>query len=389
MPNKTRIADVTTHLVDRYCFVQVHAEDGSAGVGQSAYFSFPHVTSAVLDPLRAVLIGQDPDDISRLWLEMYRTAPVRGGALTSTVAAVDIALWDLKGRRYDVPTYELLGGRHRTRVRAHALLGMNAWPGSSTPEDLVEEAKAYATEGFTAVKFDPLIEGQAGFHTQSHARRIQAAVDLVAEVRSAVGLDVDIALEIHRKMDVAESVALADALAPFHIYFYEDALPPDSISEWGRLGDRVRLPIAAGERQDSIYEFADLLEAGVGDFLRPDVGTAGGLTACVKIAALAEARHRRVIAHNFQTPYLTAATLQFYASVPNVGTFEWSPLDETGPQRAMLKEPIARDGGWLEVPDRPGLGVDLSPGYLTDGPAFTAPGSMGSLRTADGGIHAR
>ena len=389
MPKKTRIADVTTHLVDKHCFLQVHAEDTTSGTGQSGYFSFPHVTVAILDALKTVLIGEDPDEIGRLWLEMYRTAPVRGGALTSTIAAVDLALWDLKGRRYDVPVYELLGGRHRSSARMHYLLGMRSWPRSSTPDDLLAEAKAAVEAGFTAVKLDPLIEGPAGFHTQSHARRVQAAVDLVAEMRKVVGLDVDIALEIHRKLATAESLVLADAVAPFHIYFFEDALPADSLSEWARIGAHARLPLAVGERQDTIYEFEDLLHAGVGDFLRPDVGTAGGLSACVKIAALAESRHRQIIAHNFVSPFLSAATLQLYASVPNVGTFEWNPLDEEVPRSAMLTTPLRRNGGWLEVSDAPGLGVDVAPGYLSDGPPFVPTGGMGTLRGADGSIHAR
>ncbi len=386
---KTVISDVTTHLVEQHCYVRVHSEDGAVGTGQSAYFSFPHVTPAVLDALRGVLIGRDPDEIGRLWIEMYRQAPVRGGALTSTISAVDIALWDLKGRRHDLPVYELLGGRQRERVRAHLLLGMRSWPRSATPEELIEEARQAAEEGFTAVKLDPLIEGSEGFHTRSHARRLSDVVELVAAMRHELGDDVDIGLEIHRKLDTAEALALAERLVPFGIYMFEDALPPDSASEWSRLAQRCPLPLGVGERLDSIYEFEDYLGMGVGDFLRPDVGTCGGLTAATKIAALAEARHRRVIAHNFLTPFLSAVTLQLYASVPNVGTFEWNPLDESEGRQSSVHAPLERDGGWISIPDRAGIGIDVRDEYLYAGPDFEPPRGMGTLRTPDGSIHLR
>jgi galactonate dehydratase len=386
MPKQTRIGAVDAHLVGRHCFVTVTSEDGEQGTGQSGYFSFPHVTLPILDALRAGLVGQNPDDIGRLWLEMYRTAPLRGGALTSTIAAVDLALWDLKGRRFGVPAYELLGGRQRTKVRAHYLLGMRAWPNPATGEELLSEARSAVEQGFTAVKLDPLLDG---FQDQSYAGMIADAATLVGELRQTVGPQIDIALEIHRKLAVAEAIALADAVRPFGIFMFEDALPPDSVSEWRRLAEQIRIPLGVGERQDSIYEFADLLDAGVGDFWRPDVGTAGGLSACVKIAALAESRHRRIIAHNFVSPFLTAATLQLYASVPNVGTLEWNPLDEDAPAREMLSEPIPREGGWLLIPDGPGLGVSLATDYLAAGPVFTPPSPMGTSRTVDGSIHAR
>src|SRR5687767_11567154 len=134
MPAKTRISEASVHLVDHYAFVRIRTEDGAEGVGQSGYFGFPQVTGAILEPLRSVLLGQDPDEIGRLGLELFRAVSVRGGALTSTIGAVDLALWDLKGRRFDVPAYDLVGGRHRRKVRLHLLMGMKSWPRASTAE---------------------------------------------------------------------------------------------------------------------------------------------------------------------------------------------------------------------------------------------------------------
>jgi galactonate dehydratase len=388
MPAKTRISEATVHLVDHYAFVRIRTEDGAEGIGQSGYFGFPQVTGAILEPLRSVLLGQDPDEIGRLNLELFRAVSVRGGALTSTIGAVDLALWDLKGRRFEVPAYDLVGGRHRHKVRLHLLMGQKSWPRASTPEDLLEDARLGVAEGFTAVKIDPFVEGEDGFHVQTSARRINKAIEIVEELRSIVGKDVDLGVECHRKLTTGEAIQFAQRLERLNIHYLEDPLPPDSISEYARLAQAIRVPLAVGERHDTFYEFEDLLDAGIGDFLRPDIGNVGGLSASIKIAALAEARHRRMIAHNFLSPYLTAAALQLYAAIPNTGTFEWTPLDEEPHRAAMLTAPLPRNGGWLDVPEAPGLGVDIAPGYLEAGPEFAAPPAPGSLRTQDGSIHA-
>lgn len=387
MPKTTRISEVSVHLVDHYAFVRIRTEDGFEGVGQSGYFGFPQVTGAILEPLRPLLIGQNPDEIGRLNLELFRAVSVRGGALTSTVGAIDLALWDLKGRRFEAPAYELLGGRHRHKVRLHLLMGMKAWPRTATREYLLEEATAAVSDGFTAVKIDPFVGGENGYHDQTHAERLNAAVDLVEELRATLGPGVDIGVEGHRKLTTGEAIAFAKRLEPANPYLFEDPIPPDSLSETARLARGISLPLAVGERHDTIYEFEDMLGSGVGDYLRPDIGNVGGLTASVKIAALGEARHRQIVAHNFLSPHLTGAALQLYAAIPNVGTFEWNPLDEEPARAAMLTARLPREGGWLHIPEGPGLGVDLAPGYLENGPEFVAPSAPGNLRREDGSIH--
>jgi galactonate dehydratase len=386
---KTKIAAVDVTLAHQWMFVRITAEDGTVGNGQTGFWGWPDAAERIASSFRTHLVGRNPLEVGRLWLEMYRTAPFRGGALTGAIAAIDIALWDLGGRLLDVPTYQLLGGAHRERVRLHALFG-TGWLGDRTTTDIVvKEAERAVAQGFTAVKFDPMTEGPKGFHTDSWSRVLTDIVGCVSDVRDAIGWDVDILVELHRRFSPGEAVAIASELEPFRIYFLEDALPPDSIDSWGEIAKRVRVPLAAGERQDTIWEFKELLARGAAQFIRPDVGLAGGLTHCMKIAALAEAHHAQVCAHNYVSPLLTAATLQFYAAIPNVSTFEYAFLDESDEKRlALLQQPLKRDGGYLDIPEGPGLGVELTPdlGALGDFVHFRP---QPLLERPDGGIYTR
>lgn len=384
-----KIDSIETILAHEWMFVRVRTDTGHVGIGQTAYWGFPDACERIVDSFRGLLIGRDPRQIGLLWQEMYRNVPFRGGALTGAIAAVDIALWDLKARALEVPVYELMGGRQRSKVRLHAVLATGWHDGQSSVDAFVDAARAAAEEGFTAIKFDPFAEGPEGFHTLTHARRIAQAVEAVAAVREAVGRDVDIALELHRKFGVNETLTFADRIAEFDIFMLEDPLPPDSVDSWGVLASKLRLPIGAGERQDTIYEFKELLARDAAHFARPDVGTAGGFTACLKIAALAEAHHAEVIFHNFVSPLLTAATLQICAALPNVRTLEYTLLDEQAPRDRLLKEPLRREGGWLVVPDAPGLGVDVVDDLVSVLGPFTRWRPTVTWRNADGSLYAR
>jgi len=355
-----KIEAIETTLIHEWMLVRVVTDDGHVGIGQTAYWGFPDASERIVDSFRDFLIGRDPRQIGLLWQEMYRTVPFRGGALTGAIAAVDIALWDLKARWLEVPIYELMGGKQRDRVRLHAVLATGWQDRRTTVDDFVAAATHAAGLGFTAVKFDPFVEGEGGFHTMAHARRVKEAVETVAAVREALGWDVDIALELHRKFGPAESVVFADQVAQFNIFMLEDALQPDSMDSWGELAEKCRIPMGAGERQDSIYEFKELLSRRAAQFVRPDIGTAGGFTPCLKIAGMAEAHHAEMIFHNYVSPLLTAATLQICAVIPNVRTLEYTLLDEESPRDRLLQQPLKRDGGWLVVPDGPGLGVSLA-----------------------------
>jgi galactonate dehydratase len=210
-------------------------------------------------------------------------------------------------------------------------------------------------EGFTALKFDPL---PGGYQDMATDRLITTARDLVAAAREAGGPDLDLIIEVHRKLTPLTGLALAEALAPFNLLFLEDPIQIDSIQSQADLARRTTVPIGNGERLTTIWEFRELLAAGGPQYVRPDVGLAGGLTHCKKIAAIAESYHSAVVTHNFLGPLITAASLHLDASIPNFVTQEYTKGDEGG-HNAVYKVAYQREGGYIPVPEVPGLGVEL------------------------------
>ncbi len=283
---------------------------------------------------------------------MYRWKPFRGGALSGAVAAVDIALWDIAGQALGVPVHELLGGRQRDRIRLHLLID------GDTTADLVANATKAKADGYTAIKFDAFPSGVP--ENETYTTGVGVVVDRVAAVRDAVGWDIDLIVELHREVGPGEAVVICRELEPFRLYFIEDPLQPDSEDSLGEIAGRISTPLAAGERNYSIHEFRELLVKDAVRFVRPDVGLAGGITQCRKIAILAESFHAQVAAHNFFSPLLTAATAQLYAAIPNAATFEYLEWEETTPRNEQLVQPLRREGGYLLLPDGPGLGVSLN-----------------------------
>jgi galactonate dehydratase len=336
-------------------YVRIITDDGLVGVGQSAAWGYPSAVDQVMHTFAQYLVGQDPMRIEHHWQYLYRMAPFRGNIVSGAVSAVDIALWDLKGQRLQAPIWELLGGRCRDKVRLHLLMG------GSTPEEIHARARSAAEEGFTAVKFDPL---PAGFQDMTLEGLVGAAVDRVAAAREAVGRDVDLIVEIHRKLTPLTAMPVCVALAQFQPLFVEDPIQIDSIQSQADIARRLTSPIANGERLSSIWEFRELLVAGGSQYVRPDVGLAGGLTHVKKIAGLAESFHAAVVTHNFLGPVLTAASVHLDVSIPNFVVQEYSKVDE---ERAVaFPGTLQRQGGYLPVPEAPGLGVKIDDAKLAE-----------------------
>ena len=354
-----RIESVETLLFYQWLVVRIETDNGYVGYGPAAHWGFPESVERVVSSFRDKLVGNDPLRIEQHWDRHFHWKPFRDGVLTAAIAAVDIALWDIAGRYFGVPTYQLLGGKQRDKARLHLLLfdGPDA-----TIEELVDAATEAISQGYTALKIDALPDSVVE-QQETYSGMLQVIVDRVAAVREAIGWEYDLILEIHRDLNPGEAVALAQEMEPFRLYYIEDPIPPHSVDSHGEIIQKMRVPVGAGERQNTIYEFRELLNRGV-SVVRPDIGLAGGLTHCRKIAALAESFHAEVIAHNAFSPLLTAATLQLYASIPNCGTLEILPWEEEPPRNEMLATPLTREGGYLVVPDGPGLGVDLAPGIV-------------------------
>ncbi len=374
------VLGVGFELTGELTVVRVTTDTGVTGIGQSGAWGYPQGVAAVLNELTPLLLGSDPFRIEHLWHRAYRARPFRGNLISAAVSAIDLALWDIKGKSLGVPVWELLGGRTRDRVRLHVLVG------GGTPDEIVSSVNWAAEEGFTAVKFDPLAHG---YEDLSLGKLVRSACDMAAAAREAGGEELDLIFELHRKLDPAKAVAVCSALAQFNPLFIEDPIQIDSIETQAELGKRITAPLGLGERLGSIWEFSELLSRNVPVVVRLDVGLAGGLSGCSKIAAIAEAHHCGVAPHNFLGPGLTAPTLHLCTTVPNLVTMEYLPADEDKTtSSAAFVTTVKRNGGYCEVPEAPGLGVDLVDDYAVIAPVIERPVSPQGLLRADGSVAA-
>ncbi len=353
-----KIDKIESFFIGNGYVIRIHTDTGISGVGQTACWGYPEAVDQIINTFKKHLIGQNPLRIEHHWQYLYRMGPFRGTALSGAISAVDIALWDIKGKHFGAPIWELLGGNCRDKIRLH-LLG-----GGGTPETMYEAAKAAVEEGFTALKFDPLV---GNFQDMGVDRLVKTARDLVAAAREGGGPDLDLIVEVHRKLTPMNSIVLEAALAPFNLYFIEDPIQIDTITTQAELAKRMTTPLAIGERNVTIWEFREMLEAGGPQYVRPDVGLAGGITHCKKIAALAEAYHSAVVTHNFLGPLITAASLHLDTSIPNFITQEYTKADESE-AFAVYKVAYQREGGYIPIPEAPGLGIELDDNLIEQTP---------------------
>ena len=367
-----KIEQVESFLIGNSYVVRITTDTGLSGIGQTACWGYPTAIQSIVDVFKDYLIGQSPLRIEHHWQYLYRMAPFRGTTIMGAVSAVDIALWDIKGKYFQVPVWELLGGNVRDKIRLHLLSG------GGTPETNYDAAKAAVEEGFTAIKFDPVT---SDCHDKGQARMIQTADEKTAAAR---GLDLDLIIELHRKLTPMVSIALAEALKPFHVFFLEDPIQIDSISAQAHISQKSTVPFGNGERFVSIWEFRELLEQGGPQYLRPDVALAGGISHCKKIAAIGESYHCAVVTHNFLGPLITAASLHFDASIPNFITQEYSKGDEA-PHNAVYQYAHQREGGYIPIPDAPGLGVELVEDLIDKTP-FTPINKASTPLRSDGSV---
>ena len=353
-----KIERVESILAGNSQIVRVITDNGLIGVGQSACWGYLEATDAVVKKFADYLVGKDPLDIEHHWQYMYRMGPFRGSVISGAVSAVDIALWDIKGKALEAPVWQLLGGKVRDKIRLHLLMGgirPDAADQGTTPEGIRLNSRDAAEEGYTAIKIDHLPDG---FQSMTLPRVIHDTRENVAAMREGAGLDVDIILEIHRKLTPMNAIALAEQLIEFSPLFYEDPIQIDSVKSQGEIAKLTKLPVANGERMHSIWEFRELFEAGGSQYVRPDLGLGGGVTGVKKIAGLAESYHSALVTHNFLGPVLTAAACNIDTSIPNFLTQEYSMEDEQ-PFNAIFNSSWKRDGGFISVPDTPGIGIDL------------------------------
>jgi galactonate dehydratase len=356
-----KITKVEPLMVDRFCFVRIQTDNGITGIGESGTWGQLEASAAAITKYAEYLVGKDPRPIEHHWNVMLRANHFTGGAINGAVAAIDIALWDIKGKLYGVPVYELLGGkmRHKARLYGHVK--------GRTIDKLVEESKRLKAEGFTALgHLNPMLdEDEKQPYFKTHAAKVEEAIDNVRRLREAVGNEVDLCIEIHRRMTPSEAIALGRGIEKYTPMFFEDPLRPNSFDAMAWVADHIPIPVATGERFISIYQFQALLTRHAVQYLRPDVCLCGGITGTKKVAAIAEAHDAKIVPHNPLSPVSLAACLQISACIPNFAIQEYpsrtpdldGSADLLGAGVATgLADPI---DGFIAIPDSPGIGLEL------------------------------
>ena len=350
-----KIESVETILAeDKWLLVKIITDNGITGIGEAGLHGVPEAADSAVKTFARYLIGKSPLDIEHHFQYLYRFSHFRGSAIGGALSAIDIALWDIAGKHFQAPVYQLMGGKVRDKARVYIHVG------GATVEDLYASAKAAADDGFTAVRFTPFLQnGEQQYYNMRYSAMLQEAVDRVAAVREAVGNDVDLCVEIHRRLSIPEAIQLGKELEQFRPFFYEDPTTPDSNESMAEIAKNINIPIATGERLHTMWEFRELLQQRGARYIRPDVCLAGGLTHCKKIAALAESFNVGVIPHNPLTPISTAACVQLDACIPNFVLQEYTGEDKP-PKSLMVKKPLKLVDGYLTIPDEPGIGVEIN-----------------------------
>ncbi len=340
----------------RYLFIKLHTDEGISGIGEVGAWGYIDGTIGVLKKLENYIVGKDPMKIEHHWQYMYRSMYFRGSILMSAIAAIDIALWDIKGKSLNVPVYELLGGRYRDKVRTYPAVF------KFSPEDMAKACVELKQRGFTAARLmitGDIRKNEADYEDGIYSYRVSTQIERVKACREAVGNDFDLILEVHRSMAVADAIAFAKGVEQYTPLFLEDPIAPDSNSVMAQVASKTSLPIATGERFINIQEFEDILARKGARYVRPDVCALGGITPSKKVAAIAESHYAEIVPHNPLGPVSTAACLQLVAAVPNVLIQEFPSFYEKDDEKKMITNGFKVDRGYITIPTAPGIGIEL------------------------------
>lgn len=374
-----RIREVRVHTTwgepRNWVFVNVLTDTELYGWGEATLEGKEETVAACVRELGASLIDKDPVAVEHHWQALYRHGFWRGGVvLGSALAALDQALWDLRGKAWGVPVYQLLGGPTRQLLRLYTHVGIY------NPAEMESDAERDVADGFTAMKTG----AWAGDSALPEHEAIDAFASRVGRLRETVGPGVDIMIDNHGRSRPSAAVRLMEALQPYRLLWLEEPTQPDDLEALRRVrAAGPRMDIATGERLYSKWDFVPLLEGRLVDVIQPDLCHAGGITEVKKIAALAEAYYVQVAPHSPQGPVSTAAAAHVGMAIPNFLILEF--VRSTPYRDRVLKEPWPVKDGHLDVPDRPGLGVELDEAALAASP----PRRVGIPRgawAADGGV---
>ena len=351
------ITQITPFLVDSFLLVWVYTDQGIVGNGEAGLWAHQKTVYHAIQELSQYYIGKDPTRIEHHYQAVSRNTHFMGSVLNAAMSAIDVALWDILGKSVGLPVYQLLGGKCRDKIKV-----FNNITGD-TLADRIESAIWNVESGFNSLRTTPFF---SGWENQTSTQVITTAVEIVSTIREAIGYNIDLGLEIHRNLTPDEAIVLANELAAFRILYYEDPLAPQSVDALDYVARHIHIPIATGERFYNVQQFKDLIDRKTVSLIRPDVSLAGGITQCKKIAALAEASFVGIFPHLMGSPVNIAAFVQLDASIPNYVLMESNIGADTFNE--IVIQPIERDVGYLVVPDRPGIGVEINESKLQNFP---------------------
>lgn len=375
----TRLNVFDVDLTDRppahnMMIIEIETDQGISGVGEVA-MSYGVGAKSVIpvfeELTKRFLINRSPFESELIFQQCFdKTYWARGRSLAiyGAMSAIDMALWDIKGKALQVPTFQLLGGKVRDSIRLYA----NHWYFDAwRPEQFADNALKVVDDGYTGLKFDPFKMSPTG-EKSTPARPIskewgEMAIARVKAVREAVGDNVDILLDLHGCLSVSDAIKWGQQLEELNPYFYEEPTDTLLIDSSIEVKNAVKMPLAGGERLYTRYDFAPFIEKRVFELIQPDMGLAGGFTEMKKIASYAETHQIQVQPHNASGPILTAACIHFDFSTTNVPIQEWFPYWQDERYNILLDplEPKAVNGHFVIDEEKPGLGIELNKPYLS------------------------
>lgn len=351
-----KIQKIHTYLVrPRWGFVEIETSDGLTGWGEAVLEGHTATVMACVKEMEEYLLGKDPERIEEIWTTLYRAGFYRGGGvMMSAISGIDQALWDIKGKRYGVPVYQLMGGACRDRMRVYS------WVGGDRPHDVAMDAKKKQEEGFTAIKMNATEELQF----IDTYEKLDQVLERVAAIREKCGKYFGIAIDFHGRVHKPMAKILAKKLEEFDPMFIEEPVLCENMEEFKNIAAACNIPIATGERLFSKWDFKRLFHAGGVDIVQPDLSHAGGLTEVRKIAAMAEAYDIALAPHCPLGPIALASCLNVDAISYNAVIQEQSMGIHYNVGKSVLdyvknKEDFQFVDGYATLPKRPGLGVEV------------------------------
>lgn len=356
-----KIIDIRHHLIHpgagkNLCFVRIDTDEGIHGWGECYTQADRDVQiTAHIDMLKRYLIGRDPTNIKHFMQMVYDDFAGRRGAmdLWCAVSGLEHAMWDILGKVSGQPVYKLLGGPVRSKIRVYA----NGWGGGGWDSaDLADRASQIVESGFTALKFDPIPGPWRTFVSKDVERQ---AVENVRAVRQAVGTDVDILVEMHRRLAPMHAVKIARGIEEYEPFWYEEPVLAENIDALASAKQNINIPVVTGEELYTKFEFREVFEKQAADIINPDVCNVGGILELKEIAAMAEPYFVVVSPHNYNSTTLgLAATVNASATMPNFLITEYFVnFEELG--KDIATTPFEVENGYINLPESPGLGIDL------------------------------